>query len=368
MYDKIDTESRDTMNKKGFTLIELLAVIIILGVLATLIAPKVVTMLKEAEKNTQMSSAEGLLKAAIYKGTNNQITGDSTTTVVNYSTKENVSYIEYNGSKPTAGQVKINSYGNVQMAVKFGDSCYKKTSNIDDITVIPYDENTCKVSTGIEVLEQQDQSKPSVGDRIKIGTEEFIVIESNNEKTTMIGKYNLYVGSIYSHSGTKVRDIASSEEGYNLQSSIAKGYTNTEEDKVGVVPFANTPYWYENVEYSPLKEKYYAPDSFFNNIYDEDYSSATGDNYSVAYYIKEYVNKLIALGAPSNTKGSILTLKQFGSLSSEIKTSGATYWLATCYQNNNIDSISWDGNSGTSPYDSNSVGLRPVITINTYDL
>lgn len=38
------------MKEKGFTLVELLAVLIILGVVALLITPKVITSLDEAEK------------------------------------------------------------------------------------------------------------------------------------------------------------------------------------------------------------------------------------------------------------------------------------------------------------------------------
>lgn len=131
------------MKNKGFTLIELMAVIIVLGVLATLIVPKVVNMLNEAEKNTNMSSAEGLVKAATYKATNNEITGNTENIIINYSTGENTSYLDYSGNKPTSGKIAIKSNGEVAMAVRLGDNCYLKSYISDDITVILYNTETC---------------------------------------------------------------------------------------------------------------------------------------------------------------------------------------------------------------------------------
>ena len=129
--------------KKAFTLIELLAVIIILGVLTVLIVPKVVTMLSEAEKNTNMTSVQNLVKAAGYKAANNEITGNTANIKINYTTGENTNYIDYSGEKPTSGRIDIRSNGKVAMAVQFGDYCYIKTYNSDEITTIEYNDNTC---------------------------------------------------------------------------------------------------------------------------------------------------------------------------------------------------------------------------------
>lgn len=131
------------MKNKGFTLVELMAVLIILGVLITLISPKVVNMLSVAEKNTNMSSAEGLAKAAQLKATNNEITGNQENIKIDYTTGENTNYLDYAGDKPTSGQVNIKANGEVAMAVRFGDYCYLKPYNKSNITVIPYSEETC---------------------------------------------------------------------------------------------------------------------------------------------------------------------------------------------------------------------------------
>ena len=131
------------MKTRGFTLIELLAVIIILGLLTVLIAPKVVNMLEEAEKNTNMTSAQNLVKAATLKASNNEMTGNNENIKINYTTGENQNYIDYVGDKPASGQVSIKSNGEVAVAVRFGDYCYLKPYNSNDISIISYKTDTC---------------------------------------------------------------------------------------------------------------------------------------------------------------------------------------------------------------------------------
>ena len=135
--------------KNGFTLVELLAVIIILGLLMVIIVPKVTQTLKDAEKNTNMTSAENLVKAATLKATNNEMTGNSENIKINYTTGENQDYIDYTGDKPTDGQVAIKSNGEIAMAVRFGDYCYLKSYNSNDITTIPYTAETCDENANV---------------------------------------------------------------------------------------------------------------------------------------------------------------------------------------------------------------------------
>lgn len=145
------------MKKNAFTLVELLGVIIILGILATLIVPKVTNVLKDAKEKTGMTSAENLVKAIQYKYQNNEMTGENTNIKINYTTGENQNYIDYTGEKPTAGQVNIKTNGEVAMAVKFNNYCYLKSYNSNDISVIEYNEQTCgenaSVFTNYEIPE-----------------------------------------------------------------------------------------------------------------------------------------------------------------------------------------------------------------------
>ena len=137
------------MKTKAFTLVELLAVIIILGILTVIITPKIIKTLSEAKKNTNMTSAQNLAKSAGLKVSNNEMTGNNENIKINYQTGENTNYLDYTGEKPEIGQVHIRSNGKIAMAVKFGDYCYIKQYNSNDITVIPYNESTCGVNADV---------------------------------------------------------------------------------------------------------------------------------------------------------------------------------------------------------------------------
>lgn len=135
------------MNKKAFTLMELLAVIIVLGIITTIIAPKVVNMLDESEKNTYTNSVRGLIKAATYKYSNNDIKGIvNEDIVIDYSNKNNTKYLEYNGEPPEEGKIHITPLGDVSVAVKYGDYCYKKDYSSDEITIQKYDVSNCDLT------------------------------------------------------------------------------------------------------------------------------------------------------------------------------------------------------------------------------
>lgn len=355
------------MKKKGFTLVELLAVIIILGLLAVLIIPKVLTSLNEAESKSHLTSAKNLVKTAELKSANNQLTGNNDLIMVDYTNDINVDSIEYNGSKPTAGQIKVTNSGRVEMAVKIGDNCYKKSYNSDDITTEEYNISTCKVSKGFVPKKQQQIGQLSVGDEVEIGTEDFYVIESNSTTTKLLAKYNLYVGSIYEDS-TKIRDITSSETGYGLQSSNAKGYVPGEQ-AIGTVAFAGSKYWWGET-LNPT----YGTTALESDIYDQNYDSATGDNYSLAYYIKPYVNTLKQLGADATTQGRLLTYEEYYNLTTSNITplcNGTTFWLGSVSQDTLIDKISSSTCPGiaTSGYTLESdVGVRPLIIVPTNNI
>ena len=134
---------------EGFTLIELLAVILVLSLLSVLIIPKLISILSDSEKNANMSSAQNLVKSAQLKVSNNEIKGTSQNIKINYKTKENINYLDYTGEKPEIGQVQIKTNGDVAMAVKFGDYCYLKSYNSNDITTIEYDEQTCGANSDV---------------------------------------------------------------------------------------------------------------------------------------------------------------------------------------------------------------------------
>ena len=141
------------MNKKGFTLIELLAVIVILAVIALIAVPQILNILNNARKSAAQDSAYGILKAAETYATNYMLdnngnalvantvfTCSSTgcamdSTPANTGTKANDGKLDFKGTKPTAGVVKLDGKGNAYISTALtinGFSC--ETASKTDAT------------------------------------------------------------------------------------------------------------------------------------------------------------------------------------------------------------------------------------------
>lgn len=129
--------------KNGFTLVELLAVIVILGLLMVIIAPKITNTLNESEKKTNMASAQNLVKAAEYKIANNEVKGTTENITIDYTNDINTNYLDFSGEKPEKGRVIIKSDGKLAMVIKIGNYCYMKKFESDDITSNLYEAETC---------------------------------------------------------------------------------------------------------------------------------------------------------------------------------------------------------------------------------
>lgn len=202
--------------KKGFTLIELLAVITILGILFTLIIPKIIDTLNESEQKSNLVSANGLIDAAQYKHRDNEANGISESLMIDFTNKINDGKLTYDGKKPEKGFINLGESGLITMAVKIGENCYKKDFSTNEIIVLPYDDNTCKYD--IYVADDADyDGQISQGDGIQIGTEYFYVIENTGETISALAKYPLYIdGKI----GTGIQDeLALTSSGSNIQFS-----------------------------------------------------------------------------------------------------------------------------------------------------
>ena len=286
--------------KKGFTLVELLAVIIILGILSVLIVPKVVDTLNDSEEKTNLASAEGLLKAAEYKYQDNEIKGISESIKVDYTNNINTDKLDFNGKKPEEGQIKITQDGKVSMAVKIGNNCYLKAVQDKEISVIPYSVETCIVKNIKLISDADNNGIPSLGDEYAIGDEHFYIINVNNNRVSMLSKYNLYVG--YETECYKENNITSCEipteistviSGYSLQNEKAKGWVYNDEKVIGILPFSQEIYW---SEHNSLKSEY--GDEYPAYVYDE--------NSELYQYVENYVNYLKELGIHNTATGRLL--------------------------------------------------------------
>ena len=216
-----------------------------------------------------------------------------------------------------------------------------------------------------------------VGDEVCINGDttecfNFYGYDGNNIK--LLSKYNLKVGNIYNSSGTKTGEYTSNDTGYGLQSSEAKGYVSGQ-TRYGTVAFSGTNYWYDG---STLKSKYGSAWNT-NNIYDTDYSDASGTNYSVSYYVENYKSTLETYGL---TVQSARLLTYSEATDSSIGCSGSSYscpttgfitnttfWLGSASSSGYVWVVATSGGFSHYAYGYGSnYGVRPVIVISKSDI
>ena len=212
------------------------------------------------------------------------------------------------------------------------------------------------------------ESNLQVGDEICVNgdtTECFNFIRYDGNNIVMLSEYNLNVGS-------NAKGIAT-----NLQDSDVKGYVSSE-NRYGTVTFSETNYWYDG---STLKSEYGS--SYPANVYDTDYSDASGTNYSVAYYVENYKDILENYGLAVQearlltyeevTDSSIGCSEQYYYCpSAELNDSNGfisntSYWLGSAKGSNQIYSIMRSTSYTFNPFTYNApsygLGVRPVIVV-----
>lgn len=138
--------------KKGFTLIELLGVIVILGLLAVLIVPKVAESLSEAKESVNEASANALIREAEAYYLERKTDATSFTGCVYDFTEETTTCtnFEFKGKSPEKGKLYILSNGSIGMNIKLGKKCYKKEYATNEIVIINYSSATCEEDTNLD--------------------------------------------------------------------------------------------------------------------------------------------------------------------------------------------------------------------------
>lgn len=127
--------------KYGFTLIELLAVIVILGILLLIAFPTITSIIEDAQKGSFRNSVLGYIKTAEMEYSkqivNNKIKNDILIVFANgneNATKPDFK-LEYKGTKAQNGIMKIETNGNISVAIHNGRWCATKKSNDNDVVV-----------------------------------------------------------------------------------------------------------------------------------------------------------------------------------------------------------------------------------------
>ena len=218
-----------------------------------------------------------------------------------------------------------------------------------------------------------DRTKDTLefGDEICINggtTECFNVLGYDGDNVKMLAKYNLNVGD----------NIQPGVEG--IQNSLATGYNGDSSTRVnGHYPttlyFSTVNYWYNgNHQINPKYGSSYPID-----VYDTDYSDASGNNHSVAYYVVNYKNKLEQYGLyvqdarlltySEATDSSIGCDHSNYSCPTGTFITNSSYWLGTSGDNTAIYTIRIGGTFMGSGYANDTFfGVRPVIVISKSDM
>ena len=264
--------------------------------------------------------------------------------------------------------------------------------------------------SAITYLSRQVEGQITPGDVIGIGeTEDFYVISSDSNKTVLLAKYNLLVGSIIEDWGDPTEELdPSTTPGYGLQSVNATSPYGNNSNKNGyAVEFSSDGYWMDKdtlkVQYTDNNRIYSDIDNIYKYIKFRlrsdnsiTYPYVYDSNASIYQYIggeNGYVDKLKAMGAPSTITGRLLSYEEamdninlqvnnesiiICSLGYWLGSSSGHYYNAYEYQGvNYVDEYGWVW--AVFPHQTefrdvlyNSLGdwygVRPVIEIPTSEL
>lgn len=132
------------MKKKGFTVLELLAVVIIIGMIAMISVPIVLTSLNSGKKNVFSDSVDGIIRAVEldnakkdFKENTYQVENGS---VINQNTKEKLTV---EGGKEETGIISISEDGTIVYAIHNGTWCAVKTDQTRERIIKDYVEGEC---------------------------------------------------------------------------------------------------------------------------------------------------------------------------------------------------------------------------------
>ncbi len=138
--------------KKGFTLIEMLAVVVILGVLATVTISVTTTLLNKSEMSSFKDSGIGIIKVAKeayldYSGSNFKV--DLTNKIIYVDGSKTNEKLVYNGLNPKLGTVEIDSNGKVSLILSDGVYCAYKQKTESEVSVFKLSDSskTCDLNS-----------------------------------------------------------------------------------------------------------------------------------------------------------------------------------------------------------------------------
>ena len=393
--------------KKGFTLIELLAVIIILGILMIIAIPSVTSYISNSRKSAYVDTAK-----EIVGGTRNLVNEgrlgmyDTNTTYyipASYIKTENSSkspygefteaYVAviYNGtgydyywiSTDDTGQgvkeiTPIDKLDTDNIKSDLKDSDISDTiettgiGNRNKILILDPNteewkeviggakENVSEITgtNGVIYPEGKDKYTVEEADIVKIANEEFYVVKRDGNDLYLLARYNLKAGNITDSNYNKIGEYSSSDPGYGLQSSQARGHVDGE-NGYGTLAFSNTNYWAGKVGTT-------YPGVYCRTV--EQYANCTyvyDQNSNLYPYLNNYKKYLEEQGAAVK-ECRVINYKEgydFSEHHYDILTQTSSF-MGTPYDDNSLNVFFSSGNIRVGAYDlSDGAGIRPFIVI-----
>ncbi len=125
------------MSKKGFTLIELLAVIVLLGVIALITTPVVLTAINNSKKQSLQDTGYSIVQAATSYQAKLQQEGKKTTFSLDFSKSVDRNVLDVKGKLPDAGYVEVEASGKVALALWSDEinTCVTKSKNSKTVVI-----------------------------------------------------------------------------------------------------------------------------------------------------------------------------------------------------------------------------------------
>lgn len=368
-------------NKKGFTLIELLAVIIILGVLMIIAIPSVTKYITESRKKTLVTTMGNYVSGVVIGV--NKLGGVLTEKDVIYAIPVDCVPVEAGGKNPFGEWSPVSENYWAYVLVQFipESSSYQYGFTFKDssgygmnpITIEKLDKDGSQIIAGItlnkpktgiytklvseevwnesgfktnnntilKLLEKSSQNKceikksvkvtsgvgTDVGDTVKIGTENFYVIESNSNTVTLLTKNAINL---------------------DVDDPVQKGYST--------ISFSSTNYWASSVKKYPA---YVYNENSNLYQYVEAYEKYLKDQYGIINIDAKLISyeQLLNLGCtPTSCSGTPDWLRT------------SAFWSGTASGSTGI----WVKHNGSSfyghQYKANDRVVRPILVIDKLEI